>query len=46
MVPDLINDLRRQIEELDLIIQEMIRQNEELREAIAKLNQNPKETSR
>ena len=46
MVPDLINDLRRQIKELDSIIQEVIRQNEQLCEAIARLNQNPEGNTR
>ena len=32
MVPDLIGELRRRIEELELVIQDIKRQNEQLRE--------------
>jgi hypothetical protein len=32
MVPDLVGDLRRRIEELELVIQDIKRQNEQLRE--------------
>jgi chaperonin cofactor prefoldin len=34
MVPDLINDLRRQIEELEREVADLTRQNEQLREAV------------
>jgi len=40
MVPDLINDLRRQIEALELLIRDLARQNEKLREVITKLKGN------
>jgi len=32
MVPDLVGDLRRRIEELELVIQDIKRQNEQLHE--------------
>jgi cell division protein FtsL len=37
MVPDLINALRRQIEELERTVADLTRQNEQLREAVAAL---------
>jgi chaperonin cofactor prefoldin len=37
MVPDLINELRRQIEELEREVADLTRQNEQLREAVAAL---------
>ena len=40
MVPDLIGDLRRQIEALELLIRDLARQNEKLREVITKLKGN------
>jgi cell division protein FtsL len=37
MVPDLIGDLRRQIEDLERTVADLTRQNEQLREAVAAL---------
>jgi hypothetical protein len=37
MVPDLINALRRQIEELERTVADLTRQNEQLREAVTAL---------
>jgi cell division protein FtsL len=37
MVPDLINDLRRQIEELERTVADLARQNEQLRGAVTEL---------
>jgi cell division protein FtsL len=37
MVPDLINALRRQIEDLEQTVADLTRQNEQLREAVTAL---------
>jgi cell division protein FtsL len=37
MVPDLINGLRRRIEELEQTVADLTRQNEQLREAVTAL---------
>jgi cell division protein FtsL len=37
MVPDLINALRRQIEDLERTVADLTRQNEQLREAVTAL---------